>query len=117
MKNFVHPVTAKKIVVLKSGEVYSTLNEHIDHDNIPALLGGGLEFKNGMLPDLCPAIQKTLQWCQASLRALPAGPIKWREHGNCWVAVGTGTVDGLQRTVEVASLVGLPTHSLVADSL
>lgn len=105
LKKFVDPVTANKIVVLKSADVYGALNQYIHHDNIPTQFGGGFHFINGMLPDLCPAMKQALQWSSPSSRILPPGPIKWKDSGHSRVVIATGTVDGVQRRVEFASLV------------
>ncbi|EED14462.1 CRAL/TRIO domain protein [Talaromyces stipitatus ATCC 10500] len=106
LKKFVDPVTAEKIVVLKSVDVYPVLNQSIHHDDIPTQFGGGFDFSNGMLPNLCPAIQYTLNWSDPSSTTLPPGPIKWKENGDDRIAIATGTVDGVQRAIKVASLVG-----------
>lgn len=105
LKKFVDPVTAKKIEVLKSTDVYGTLNQYIHHDNIPTQFGGGFQFSNGMLPNLCPAIHQALHWSNPSSRVLPPGPIKWKENGHGRIVIATGTIDGVQRTTEFASLV------------
>lgn len=105
LKKFVDPVTANKIAVLKSADVYGTLNQYISHVNIPTQFGGGFRFSNGMLPDLCPAIQQALHWSNPSSKTLPPGPIKWKEKGHGRIVIATGTANGVQRATEFASLV------------
>jgi hypothetical protein len=105
LRKFIDPVTANKIAMLKSADVYEILNQYIHHDNIPTQLGGGFQFSNGMLPDLCPAIQQALHWSNPTSRILPPGPIKWKENGHGRIVIATGTVDGVQRATEFASLV------------
>ena len=105
LKKFVDPVTTNKIAVLKSADVYGTLNQYISHDNIPTQFGGGFRFSNGMLPDLCPAIQQALHWSNPSSKTLPPGPIKWKENGHGRIVIATGTANGVQRATEFALLV------------
>jgi hypothetical protein len=105
LKKFVNPVTANKIAVLKSADVYGTLNQYISHDNIPTQFGGGFRFSNGMLPDLCPAIQQAMHWSNPSSKTLPPGPIKWKENGHGRIVIATGTANGVRRATELASLV------------
>lgn len=107
LKKLIDPVTADKVAVLKSADVYETLNQYIPHGNIPAQFGGDFQFSNGMLPDLCPTIQQTLHWQSPSSKVLPPGPIKWKENGRVRVMIATGTIDGVQRADEIASLVEL----------
>lgn len=104
LKKLIDPVTADKVAVLKSADVYETLNQYIPHGNIPAQFGGGFQFSNGMLPDLCPTIQQKLHWSNPSSKVLPPGPIKWKENGRGRVMIATGTIDGVQRADEIASL-------------
>ncbi|RHZ61794.1 SEC14 family lipid-binding protein [Aspergillus thermomutatus] len=105
MKRFVDPVTAEKIVVLNSTDVYGTLNKYIHHDNIPTQFGGTFQFTKGMLPDLCPITRQTLRWSPSFSGTLPPGPIKWTQDSRGQVkAVATGTVDGVERRLDVAVL-------------
>ncbi|KAG2026227.1 hypothetical protein GB937_001734 [Aspergillus fischeri] len=105
MKKFIDPVTAEKIVMLGSADVYGTLNKYIHHDDIPVQFGGAFEFTHGMLPDLCPVTRQTLRWSPPFNGTLPPGPIKWTEHARGQIkAVATGTVDGVERGLDVATL-------------
>ncbi|KAF7162403.1 hypothetical protein CNMCM6106_009377 [Aspergillus hiratsukae] len=105
LKKFVDPVTAEKIVVLNSTDVYGTLAKHIHHDDIPVQFGGALQFTNGMLPALCPVARQTLHWAPSFSGTLPPGPIKWTQNSRGQIkAVATGTVDGVERGLDVAML-------------
>ncbi|BCR85398.1 CRAL-TRIO domain-containing protein [Aspergillus chevalieri] len=109
LKKFVDPVTAEKIVFLKSNDVSPTLEKYIDPENIPSQLGGRFTFTNGMLPDLDTGIRNALHWTTPSdgsdTGSLPPGPIKWvQDEGGRREAVATGSVGGLQRTERVAVL-------------
>ncbi|GIJ85039.1 hypothetical protein Asppvi_003894 [Aspergillus pseudoviridinutans] len=105
MKNFVDPVTAEKIVVLNSKDVYGTLNKYIHHDDIPAQFGGAFQFTTGMLPNLCPVTRQALRWAPPFNGTLPPGPIKWTQDARGQLkAVATGTVGGVERELDVATL-------------
>lgn len=98
-------MTAEKIVILDSTDVYGTLNKHIHHDDIPVQFGGGLQFTHGMLPDLCPVARQTLHWTPRFSGTLPPGPIKWTQNSRGQIkAAATGTVDGVERGLDVALL-------------
>ncbi|KAB8222338.1 CRAL-TRIO domain-containing protein [Aspergillus novoparasiticus] len=104
-KEWVDPVTAAKVVVLKQSEVYATLERYIDKENIPKKFGGGFAFQNGMLPDLDHGIRQRLQWTTPS-ECIPPGPVKWLQ-ADCGkrIAIATGSVDkNVLRNVEIAAL-------------
>ncbi|GKZ73181.1 hypothetical protein AnigIFM50267_009858 [Aspergillus niger] len=110
MKSFVDPITADKLVITRPADAYATMAEHMDHKDIPSQFGGGFQFTNGMLPDLDEGIQQALQWTSSSKEALPQGPLKWTEDENGQRrAVATGSIDGRQRSEEVAILPVNPT--------
>ncbi|KAL4771842.1 CRAL-TRIO domain-containing protein [Aspergillus nidulans var. acristatus] len=109
-KSFIDPVTASKVQFLPRSDAYDTLKADIEHDDIPTCLGGGFQFETGMLPDLDDGIRRALEWSGTQVD-LPPGPIKWvqtpapAESGTgTRKAVATGTVEGVQRAVEVATL-------------
>ncbi|KAF7164835.1 hypothetical protein CNMCM5623_009262 [Aspergillus felis] len=105
LKNFLDPVTAEKIVVLTSTDAYGTLNKYIHHDDIPAEFGGAFQFTTGMLPNLCPVARQALRWAPPFNETLPPGPIKWtQDAGGQLKAVATGTADGVERELHVATL-------------
>ncbi|KAB8262519.1 CRAL-TRIO domain-containing protein [Aspergillus pseudonomiae] len=103
VKGFVDPRTAEKLVILKSDQVYSTLEKCMDHTNIPKQFGGEFVFQNGMLPDLDEGIRQTLFWVD-SKNCLPPGPLKWVQDGENRKAIATGTVGGIERAEEIAVL-------------
>ncbi|OGM44205.1 hypothetical protein ABOM_007696 [Aspergillus bombycis] len=103
LKSFVDPRMAEKLVILKSAEVYSTLEKYIDHVNIPKQFGGELAFQHGMLPDLDEGIRQTLFWIDSKNR-LPPGPLKWVQDGGNRKAIATGSAGGIQRAEEIAVL-------------
>ncbi|GAB1198708.1 hypothetical protein APSETT444_008036 [Aspergillus pseudonomiae] len=103
VKGFVDPRTAEKLVILKSDQVYSTLEKCMDHINIPKQFGGEFVFQNGMLPDLDEGIRQTLFWVD-SKSCLPPGPLKWVQDGENRKAIATGAVGGIERAEEIAVL-------------
>ncbi|KAL4919173.1 CRAL-TRIO domain-containing protein [Aspergillus aurantiobrunneus] len=104
LKGFVDPMTASKIQFLQSSESYESLIQDIDHANIPSAIGGGLQVKKGMLPDLDDETRQALSWTVPE-GDLPAGPLKWIESESGELkAVATGTEDGEARRIELATL-------------
>ncbi|KAI9929362.1 hypothetical protein MW887_000830 [Aspergillus wentii] len=105
VKKLVDPATAEKIVILRPSDVYPGLEKYIDRKNIPTKFGGDFPFKNGMLPDLDAGVCQALDWTNAAEGKLPRGPLKWIEDSTGKrKVVATGSVDGVQRTEEVAVL-------------
>jgi len=83
VKRWFDPITVSKIFILSPANVYQTLSQYIDHDNIPKKYGGGLDFEWGSMPNLEPAIEQQLKWetpsTQNGRKTFPIGPIKWEE--------------------------------------
>ncbi|GKZ28451.1 hypothetical protein AbraIFM66950_007119 [Aspergillus brasiliensis] len=105
MKNFVEPMTADKLVITKSADAYATMAEYMEHQDIPSQFGGGFQFANGMLPDLDEGIRQALRWTSVGKEAFPQGPLKWTEDDNGQRrAIATGSVDGRQRSEDIAVL-------------
>ncbi|PLB44299.1 CRAL/TRIO domain-containing protein [Aspergillus steynii IBT 23096] len=100
LKGWVDPITAAKLVFLAPAEVYPTLKEYIDDDDLPIKVGGKLDFEHGGPVDLSDAFKKALGRDQ-----LVAGPHKWvyDEKGRRSV-VAVGSVDGKLRYEVVATL-------------
>lgn len=100
MKNWVHPVTAAKLVFLSPGEVYPTLKEFIKDDDLPTKFGGKMDFEHGQPVDLDDTFKKALGHDR-----LMAGPLKWvcDEKGGM-SAVAVGSVEGKLRYEVVATL-------------
>jgi hypothetical protein len=87
---------------LSPQNVYPTLSQYIDHDNIPKKYGGSLDFEFGQLPNLEPAIEAQMKWekphLQDGRKTFPIGPLKWEEGKDGEMeAWGVGTEGGVQR--------------------
>ncbi|KAL4938164.1 hypothetical protein BDV06DRAFT_215328 [Aspergillus oleicola] len=105
IKPFVDPVTASKIQFLQRSESYLFLFQEIEPANIPSSIGGGLDFKTGMLPDLDDETRRALDWTESvPQQQIPPGPLKWVQSGGQKRAVATGTVDGKARQLNIATL-------------
>ncbi|KAF1837993.1 CRAL/TRIO domain-containing protein [Decorospora gaudefroyi] len=102
IKRWFDPITVSKIFILSPQNVYETLSQYVDHDNIPKKYGGGLDFEWGQMPNLEPAIQERIKWenpnIQNGRNTFPIGPIKWEEGQNGEMqAWGVGSEDGTPR--------------------
>jgi hypothetical protein len=91
-----------KIFILSQQNVYPTLSQYIDPENIPKKYGGQLDFEWGDMPHLEPEIDAAIKWenpaTQKGKNTFPIGPIKW-EHGEdgSMTAVAVGTENGKPR--------------------
>ncbi|KAF1946628.1 CRAL/TRIO domain-containing protein [Clathrospora elynae] len=102
IKRWFDPITVSKIFILSPQNVYSTLSQYIDHENIPKKYGGGLDFEWGQMPNLEPAIEAQMKWenpnTEKGRKTFPIGPIKWEEGQNGEMqAWGVGSEDGKPR--------------------
>jgi hypothetical protein len=102
VKRWFDPITVSKIFILSPANVYSTLSQYIDHDNIPKKYGGGLDFEFGQLPNIEPAIDAQMKWenpnIQNGRKTFPIGPIRWEEGENGEMqAWGIGSENGQPR--------------------
>lgn len=102
VKRWFDPITVSKIFILSPANVYSTLSQYIDHDNIPKKYGGGLDFEWGQMPNLEPEIEAQLVWenpsTQNGRKTFPIGPMKWEKGENGEMqAWGVGNEDGKSR--------------------
>jgi len=109
VKRWFDPITVSKIFILSPQNVYSTLSQYIDHDNIPKKYGGGLDFEWGQLPNLEPAIEAQMKWenpnTQGGRKTFPIGPIKWEEGQNGEMeAWGVGSESGTPRRKLIFSI-------------
>ena len=121
IKGFFDPIVVGKMFVLAPNEVLSTLQQHIDHENIPKQYGGGLDYTFGDMPLLDTAMVEGLGavWGDqaagatgangsgdaAQARRLPIGPIKWEEGTDGRMrAVAVGSVKGKRRSEVVLEL-------------
>ncbi|KAL1595642.1 hypothetical protein SLS59_008280 [Nothophoma quercina] len=86
VKRWFDPITVSKIFILSPNNVYKTLAEYIDHDNIPRKYGGGLDFEWTQMPNFEPEIEAAIKWenpgTQNGRKTLPTGPIKWEKGQN-----------------------------------
>ncbi|KAL6171619.1 hypothetical protein ACJQWK_02629 [Exserohilum turcicum] len=106
VKRWFDPITVSKIFILSPSNVYSTLSQYIDHENIPKKYGGGLDFEWGQLPNLEPAIEAQIKWekpyIQGGRNTLPIGPLKFEEGK-----------DGEMQAWGIGSVGGKPRHELI----
>ncbi|KZM22614.1 uncharacterized protein EKO05_0009735 [Ascochyta rabiei] len=86
VKRWFDPITVSKIFILSPNNVYATLAEYIDHDNIPKKYGGGLDFEWTQMPNFEPEIEAAITWEKPGIengrKTLPIGPIKWETGQN-----------------------------------
>ncbi|KAF2851274.1 CRAL/TRIO domain-containing protein [Plenodomus tracheiphilus IPT5] len=102
VKRWFDPITVSKIFILSPANVYQTLSQYIEHENIPKKYGGGLDFEWGSMPNLEPSIEKQMRWenpsTQNGRKTFPIGPIKWEEGPNGEMqAWGVGSQNGKPR--------------------
>ncbi|KAL9070719.1 MAG: hypothetical protein Q9161_004652 [Pseudevernia consocians] len=99
-KDWIDPVTASKLMILKEDQVLPTLASYIDVANIPKKYGGEHGFEHGMQPDLDPAINGIIDWLAPCSGSFPAGPMKLVFSSiGMRLAEATGSIDGTQRTL------------------
>jgi hypothetical protein len=83
VKRWFDPITVSKIFILSPANVYPTLLQYIDHENIPKKYGGGLDFEWTNMPNLEPEIEAVMKWenpdTQNGKKTFPIGPIRWEE--------------------------------------
>lgn len=103
VKRWFDPITVSKIYILSDDMMRTTLEEAIDVEHIPKKYGGQLDWKFGDLPNIDPAIHKTINW-KSSAKSIPTGPIQWRKNGNDLVAHAVGTQSGKQRDEQIMSV-------------
>lgn len=102
IKRWFDPITVSKIFILSPANVYSTLSQYIDHENIPKKYGGGLDFEFGSMPNIDPEIEAVLKWEkpdeQNGKKTIPIGPIRWEEGPDGEMqAWGVGSENGTAR--------------------
>lgn len=104
IKRWFDPVTVSKIFILSPSNVFSTLSQYIDPENIPKKYGGNLDFEWGDMPNLEPAIQNAIKWeapsVQKGKNTFPIGPIYWEDGEN-----------GAKKAIAVGSEKGKPRHT------
>ena len=122
IKGFFDPIVVGKMFVLAPNEILSTLQQHIEHENIPKQYGGGLDYTFGDMPILDKAMVEGLGavWGEPNgngngqqavgtggnaQRRLPIGPIKWEEGTDGRMrAIAVGSVKGQKRSEVVLEL-------------
>ncbi|KAK3718666.1 hypothetical protein LTR37_004883 [Vermiconidia calcicola] len=115
------PITVSKIFILSPKDMASTLSKYVDKDNFPKKYGGNLDWKFGDMPNLEPAIVKSMRWKEDielnGHRTLPIGPIRWEydENGDL-MAMAVGTENGKPRRRVIAGLHPEPTVAPLALS-
>ncbi|KAF2177878.1 CRAL/TRIO domain-containing protein [Zopfia rhizophila CBS 207.26] len=131
IKRWFDPITVSKIFILSPSNIFPTLSQYIDPDNIPKKYGGNLDFEFGMMPVLEPAIDAALTWespaDQNGKFTWPIGPIKWEEsHDGSVKAVAVGSEKGeprrrtvcrLETPVSIRAMHGLQTVNTPIDEL
>ncbi|CAN9104418.1 unnamed protein product [Alternaria alternata] len=93
VKRWFDPITVSKIFILSPQNVYSTLSQYIDHDNIPKKY----------------AIEAQMKWenpnTQDGRKTFPIGPIKWEEGQDGEMqAWGVGSENGAPRRKLIFSI-------------
>ena len=64
-----------------------------------------MKFEFGMTPNLDPAIVQTLVWSEGAVKGeFPIGSMKWVAGKEEQKAIAVGTVEGYERTEEIAIL-------------
>jgi hypothetical protein len=106
IKRWFDPITVSKIFILSAADVFPTLSQYIDPDNIPKKYGGNLDFTWGDMPHLEPDIESAVTWVHPDVQhgknTVPIGPIKWEKNADgsmTAVAIGTENGQPRQRTV------------------
>ncbi|KAF2129997.1 CRAL/TRIO domain-containing protein [Dothidotthia symphoricarpi CBS 119687] len=86
VKRWFDPITVSKIFILSPNNVYETLSQYMDHENIPTKYGGGLDFKWTQMPSLEPEIEAQIKWENPIVvkgrNTIPIGPMKWEAGRN-----------------------------------
>ncbi|MCJ1426075.1 hypothetical protein MMC29_003977 [Sticta canariensis] len=108
IKKWFDPITTSKIFILSANEVLPTLTAYIDIANIPKKFGGDLDFESGMTPVLDPAVRAVLNLSSESTdaeRLFLTAPVRWIDgpDGDL-VALGVGSLNGVQRRETVATM-------------
>jgi hypothetical protein len=102
VKRWFDPITVSKIFILSPANVFTTLSQYIDPENIPKKYGGTLDFEFGDMPNLEPSIQNAIEWISPSTHkgknTFPIGPIKWEDGENgARKAIAVGSEHGQPR--------------------
>ena len=111
IKRWFDPVTVSKIFIVAQNDVYKTLSEYIEPENIPKKYGGTLDWDWGQLPSLDPEVSSVLSWKNPvkgdrGSNVFPLGPVRWKtsSDGQTMTAVALGTENGKQREEAIATI-------------
>ena len=102
IKRWFDPITVSKIFILSQANVYPTLSQYIDPENIPKKYGGKLDFEWGMMPVLEPEMEAAVKWVSPDIQngknTIPIGPILWETGADgSMTAVAAGYEHGKPR--------------------
>ncbi|PVI06928.1 CRAL/TRIO domain-containing protein [Periconia macrospinosa] len=102
VKRWFDPITVSKIFILSPQNVFPTLSQYIEPENIPKKYGGQLDFTWGDMPHLEPEIESQIKWekpaTQNGKNTFPIGPIMWEKgEGGELKAVAVGNENGQPR--------------------
>ena len=121
VKRWFDPITVSKMFILSPSNVFSTLSQYIDPDNIPKKYGGNLDFEFGDMPNLEPSIQSAIEWKAAPTvhkgkNTFPIGPISWEDGENGEKkAIARGSEKGQPRHTHLFSI-PKPVGVIVAEA-
>jgi hypothetical protein len=102
IKRWFDPITVSKIFILSHADVFPTLSQYIDPENIPKKYGGKLDFTWGDMPHLEPEIESAIEWLspetQKGRNTYPIGSMIWEKNADgSMTAVAVGTEKGQSR--------------------
>ncbi|CAI6338884.1 unnamed protein product [Periconia digitata] len=102
VKRWFDPITVSKIFILSPQNVYPTLTQYIDPENIPKKYGGQLDFKWGDMPHLEPELDAQIKWekpaTQNGKNTFPIGPLMWEKGADGQLkAIAVGHENGQPR--------------------
>jgi hypothetical protein len=120
VKRWFDPITVSKMFILSPNNVFSTLSQYIDPDNIPKKYGGNLDFDFGDMPNLESSILDAIDWkvptVHKGMKTFPIGPINWElgENGEK-KAIAVGKEKGQTRHMHIFSIPN-PVGVVVAEN-
>ncbi|PFH57738.1 hypothetical protein XA68_14647 [Ophiocordyceps unilateralis] len=105
VKSWLDPVTASKVVILKTQDVKPALESFIDLSSIPVRYGGTLDsdFSNG--PVLDESLRNAVDW-EPGFDTLPSGPLSVETDGDRLACYTCGREKGKPRRQKVFTMPG-----------
>ena len=107
--------------ILNPDQILPTLTQFIEPENIPRKYGGTLDWRFEEMPNLDPAMAKSVQW-ESGQVTIPIGPVKWeRTEAGTMRMVAVGTEGGKKRRTVLGTMerkydeVFFPVNTKVAD--